>query len=102
VNEPGYNRPDVRYHGEPADRGTCRACPAEILWVRVAKTGRNMPLDPEPREDGNAFLDVENRAVVVGKAAKARLLAAGRDPGPWYVSHFATCPRSRYLDKLTP
>ena len=86
-----------------ADLGPCRACPATVRWVVVAKTGRRMPLDPEPREDGNVRLDHTGQAVVVGKAAKARILASvnGASFGPWYVSHFVTCAKPRTLDELT-
>ena len=28
------------------DRGTCRSCGAEILWVRSARSGKPMPLNP--------------------------------------------------------
>lgn len=62
------------------------------MWVVVAATGRKMPLNPEPREDGNVYLNHEGKAVVLGKAVKERLVAA-RDPGPWYATHFATCPK---------
>ena len=32
--------------------GLCRRCGREFLWARTAK-GRAMPVDPEPRPDGN-------------------------------------------------
>lgn len=84
--------------------GKCRVCPAPIRWVVVASTGKRLPLDPTPRPlDGNVYLDHEGKAVVVGKAAKARLLAAWAPQSPpgfvWYVAHFATCPGKRVTSK---
>lgn len=84
---------------ETLNDGPCRACPATVRWVVVASSGKRMPLDPATREDGNVRLDEEGRAVVVGKAAKARLDAAqaanGLEPISWYVAHFATCSSRR-------
>ena len=68
---------------------TCRRCRAPLLWVRTAATGKWMPLDPEPREDGNVAIDLSTGMAHV-------LAGAERDEvAKWaalYVSHFATCP----------
>lgn len=63
---------------------TCKSCSAAIEWVRVATTGKMMPLDLEPRPDGN--LVVEHGLVhpaLDGDSAAIRR-----------VSHFATCPQA--------
>jgi hypothetical protein len=62
----------------------CRSCNAEIIWART-ESGKAMPLDAEPTEDGNVKI-VGGFAVVGG----LQLL----DPGPRYTSHFATCPNA--------
>jgi hypothetical protein len=99
--------------GVMAQLGKCRSCEKPVLWVKTVN-GRPMPLDPEPRADGN---------VVSGSDGRARFLRAGvrqcktcgctetdacpggcswigehvcssclrREPRR-YVSHFATCP----------
>lgn len=70
----------------------CRAtdCQRPILWVRTA-TGKPMPLDPDPVDDGNVI-------VVRGIAHVYRDAAAAREATPLYPdlplrkSHHATCP----------
>lgn len=62
----------------------CRSCSAPIEWAEWADSGKAVPLDVDPAENGNL-------AVVAGKvhrftADDARL---GRERR---VSHFATCP----------
>lgn len=59
------------------ERGQCRSCSAQILWVETS-TGKKMPLDyPGERrfviESGNG------------------MLARQRET---YVTHFATCPNA--------
>lgn len=60
----------------------CKSCGAQFDWYRNADSGKFMPIEPGPREDGNVRIDVvRNVAIVV-------------EPGshkPLYVSHFATC-----------
>lgn len=69
-----------------AGANTCRACGAPIRWAITTAKGRRIPLDPEPRPDGNLHLDY-----YVDYIAKD-------DPAPppasqRYVAHFATCPK---------
>jgi hypothetical protein len=62
----------------------CNSCGAEIFWV-VTEAGRRMPVDAKPVENGNIMVTDD------GKASYSK----GADlfqPGPRYVSHFATCP----------
>jgi len=68
----------------------CRSCDAPVFWVRT-ETDRSMPLDVEPRDDGNLALepcpDGEIRAVPFSPLLHPTQLR--------YVSHFATCPQAR-------
>jgi hypothetical protein len=70
----------------------CKTCKAEIRWAIWVDSGRTVPLDLEPAENGNVAL-VDPRvpgsapgAVVIPEARR------GRYAGSLYVSHFATCP----------
>jgi hypothetical protein len=69
--------------------GTCRSCGAPIVWV-ITANGKQMPLDPEPADDGNVW--------VTGVWAGRRTVAVGltgadvpRNEALRYVSHFVTC-----------
>lgn len=67
----------------------CNGCGAPVDWVRVAKTGKRMPLDPEPRADGNIG------RIDGGDTVEYVLPGGGLfDDRPLYVSHFATCPKA--------
>lgn len=66
----------------------CRSCGAEIRWVQTI-TGKNVPIDAEPVDDGNITLERvlgQERAVVNGQPSLVG--------GPLYVSHFVTCPEA--------
>ena len=61
----------------------CRSCSVPILFIVTTTTGRPMPLDPDPRSDGNVVIEADGRA---------RTLKLGEEhPGPRYMSHFVTC-----------
>lgn len=64
---------------------TCRSCGAEILWATTSLAGMRMPVDPEPTGDGT---------LVLVRAGSAPIVANRRDDdaGPFYRSHFSTCP----------
>jgi hypothetical protein len=64
----------------------CSSCKADVFWAMSAG-GKPLPIDPEPREDGNL---VVRRALGGGRVAvSAKGVPAGEQR---YVSHFATCP----------
>jgi Protein of unknown function (DUF3102) len=65
---------------------TCRDCGADILWVRSAKTGNNMPVDAEQSNRGTFN--------VVNGVAHHVKYEKGRD---WrlYVSHLLSCRKRR-------
>ncbi|WP_020393477.1 hypothetical protein [Kribbella catacumbae] len=71
--------------------GTCDLCGAEILWARSTKTGKPMPLDPEPCADGNLAIYRDHTGRI-----NARPLKAGEKPEhieKLGKAHFATCPK---------
>lgn len=55
--------------------GTCASCRANILWIKMAKSGKPHPVDPKPFK----FV-VENQ--------DGGYVAVG------YQSHFASCPNA--------
>jgi hypothetical protein len=64
---------------------TCSSCRAPIFWAKSASTGKPMPIDAEPVDNGNLAID----------AGKAFLLNAEQRAayrGPRYRSHHASCP----------
>lgn len=54
---------------------TCRSCGAEIRWVKIAGSGKAMPVDLEPL-----------------KVVVLRSEDVGWEVVTGYTSHFATCP----------
>lgn len=64
----------------------CSSCNAPIEWATSAATGKAMPIDAEPVDDGNIVLR-DGQAVVLGRWGGDDL-----PPGtPRFKSHFATC-----------
>ena len=62
----------------------CRSCPAQVIWVRTAATGKRMPLDATPVPAGNVAIR-DGLAVVMSGPVPG---GGGR------LSHFATCPQA--------
>lgn len=72
------------------DTGKCRSCGAAIIWSKTVATGKAVPLDAEPHEDGNIGL-VPAGAMVLPK----EMVELGKKIGSKrYRSHFATCPNA--------
>ena len=63
----------------------CKSCNALIDWYKNATSGKWMPLDREPAEDGNVYVDV------VANVAKVVDVGSHK---PLYKSHFATCAQA--------
>lgn len=61
----------------------CRSCGAEVVWLRHAVTGTLMPVDPDPRSDGNVARNGTTFRIVGAKE---------KYTGDLYRSHFVTCP----------
>jgi hypothetical protein len=65
---------------------TCKSCGAPIVWAFVPRTGRRMPVDADPVDDGNVILTRPSTSM-----AEAHVVAKGAGT---HVSHFATCPQA--------
>lgn len=92
----------------------CRSCGAGILWVISARSGRFMPLDASPHEDGDIIVRPDD----AGGKVFGYVLAKGQRGGyigdtegapipvrpdePRYRSHFATCPDAAAHRKPKP
>lgn len=101
-----------------AQLGKCRSCSKPVLWVKTVN-GKPIPLDQEPRADGNIVPGWDGRARFLRSGVQqcrtcgcieddACHLFGGRIGCSWvepdvcsgcvgrearrYVSHFATCP----------
>jgi hypothetical protein len=64
----------------------CRSCKADILWATTVK-GKSMPVDVEPRADGNVWLTVDHHLLFAQVVTQAPLIAV-----PLRHSHMETCP----------
>lgn len=72
-----------------ADSGKCKSCGTSIIWVRTT-TGKSMPLDADPHEDGNVVLMPAGAMVLTKELAEqGKKIGSTR-----YRSHFATCPNA--------
>ena len=63
----------------------CRSCQASVVFANHIATGRRMIFDEKPSSsfvDGSFLIDSDAKAVQ----------ATPMDRGPFYVSHFASCP----------
>lgn len=58
----------------------CNSCNAEIVWARTA-AGKATPMQ----------VDAKGTWVIVDGVARQMEIG---DEGPFYVSHFATCPEA--------
>ena len=69
----------------------CKSCGAQIVWVKT-DSGKRMPVDAEPSEDGNVFVADDGplrTGCLVIVLGQPDLLT---DPDVRHKSHFATCP----------
>lgn len=66
----------------------CSSCGADIFWS-VTSTGKKIPIDSEPRKDGNIFISNESAVYITANSPESEATT------PRYVSHFATCPQSK-------
>jgi hypothetical protein len=70
---------------------TCSSCGAAILWTQTS-TGRAMPVDAEPSEKGNIYLQREPGPPIIAIYVSNKV---PHDFKPLYLSHFATCPDAK-------
>lgn len=70
----------------------CRSCKAPIFWATTSQMGRKVPVDVEPRSDGNIIIEGDPS----DDNGVAKYIEADNPyTGPRYVSHFATCPQAK-------
>ncbi len=79
----------------------CKSCGAPVLWLTHRGTGKAMPIDVEPSEDGNVILfghPTGNTGTVTFTAFKVlsgEPLAQYRENHTQLrTSHMATCPQA--------
>lgn len=69
----------------------CKACGADIVWIRMAKSGKPIPCNAEPFTYDRP--DFQNGKLTFitpnGKMVRANYSPNGRYVG--YISHFNTC-----------
>lgn len=63
----------------------CKSCDAPIRWIKMAGSGKAMPLDDAPSPQGTVAVEQGVGHVLTG-------LAIVEYAGPLFLSHFATCP----------
>lgn len=72
----------------------CKKCGAIIKWQRMKKTGKHMPIDPDPvfivQGDGKLTFITDNGETVTGRTAKEQEIT--RETETAFVPHWATCP----------
>lgn len=76
---------------------TCRSCGAVIEWVRSERSGKWIPLDIDPVDEGTIQLDYQQSGARWAKFLNIEEAAELRAVDPdveLYVSHFATCPNA--------
>lgn len=74
----------------PSDE--CRSCKAPIVWAKT-RTGKDMPIDAEPRPDGNIRLTVRGGQPYADVLSAARI-ATSTSWGALRTSHFVTCAQA--------
>lgn len=79
--------------------GQCRACPQQLLFVRMA-SGKAMPCNADPDPDGNIAVQRDAAGTWIGRALRKDEEPAGYERV--YMPHFATCPARKSKDTPTP
>lgn len=89
----------------PASKN-CRSCGAPVYFVYMESTGKIMPVDREPVDNGNLVLRIASTRRVVGPEDNRVTVEPGCVIGSFfhpiehlkrnrYVSHFATCKQAK-------
>lgn len=69
---------------------SCKSCGAPIRWTKTSR-GKNMPIDEKPSEGGDfAVLPDTDPPEVEWLSSRSKTT----HPGPFFTSHFATCPNA--------
>jgi hypothetical protein len=72
---------------------TCDRCGAEVLWVVMEDTGKKMPIDVVPADNGTVVI-LGATARVLTKAQREKFANGGRR---FYRPHFGCKPTARVL-----
>ncbi len=77
----------------PTSSTRCRAeeCRAPIFWASTAANGKPIPLDFEPRPDGNIVLELRGRELTAITLGPIELALLEPDVERFYPHH-GTCP----------
>lgn len=81
----------------PDQYASCRSCRQRIVWAVVRASGKRIPLDPEPRGDGNlAVIGATDTGVPAITYLRGGTPPMGDDPvdADRFATHFATCPNA--------
>lgn len=76
------------------EKGQCRSCRKPILWVKMALSQRMMPLDAEPLAVKDGEKPPRGSVAIkdgLGVSVTGELFDDVVE-GPFYRSHFASCP----------
>lgn len=71
----------------------CRNCGKAVYWCKT-NTGKIMPVDAEPSEDGNIILERNALGQVANVLNLADLATARAQGKRLHKSHFVTCPNA--------
>ncbi len=78
------------------EQAKCRSCGAPIIWAKT-EAGKPMPLDIQPSPSGTFTIrHADGRAWRGNLHEELQAIHKSKikDLGPWYTSHFATCPNA--------
>jgi len=75
----------------------CKACGAEIQWIRMKISGRKMPINTEPVDvllsaGTDSFVQLDGTVIIGRKVGNAWDDDPDANVVEAYESHFATCP----------
>lgn len=70
----------------------CKSCLRPVRWV-LTDAGKRMPLDPEPFEGGNVWVDHYEGGMPIVRVASSRAAVPAAE-ALVYLSHFVTCPNA--------
>lgn len=77
----------------------CAKCPTQIVWAESDSTGKPMPVDAAPAENGNVRLVEYPDGVTATVLAKAEAERARANGERLHLNHFVTCARASEFRK---
>lgn len=95
---------DILMAMTPRHRDHCRSCKAPIFYVTMAKTGKSMPLDAKPNDEGNVIWPWGHRedGTPLAWVERKDELPGFRDKLLLYSPHWSTCPAAEKFRKQRP